>query len=63
MARYEAIQYRLLPAGRVFAGIGLLLVVAMAWEPAYAAPVLAAWLGVATLQLLWPRLKPDAFRE
>jgi uncharacterized protein (DUF58 family) len=56
MARYEAVQYRLLPAGRVFAGIGLLLVLAMAWEPAFAAPVLAAWLGVATLQLLWPRV-------
>src|SRR5678815_3356145 len=50
MARYEAVQYRLLPAGRVFVGIGLLLVVAMAWEPAVTAPVLAVWLSIATLQ-------------
>ena len=56
MARYEAVHYRLLPAGRVFAGIGFLLVVAMAWEPAFTTPVLAVWLSIATLQLLWPRL-------
>jgi uncharacterized protein (DUF58 family) len=56
MARYEAVQYRLLPAGRVFAGIGLLLVVALPWEPAFTSPVLALWLGIATLQLLWPRM-------
>jgi uncharacterized protein (DUF58 family) len=56
MARHERIQYRLLPAGQVFAGIGVLLVIALAWEPAFTAPVLAVWLGIATLQLLWPRL-------
>ena len=56
MAPRESIHYRLLPAGQIFAAIGGMLVVAMAWEPALTAPVLAAWLTVATLQMLWPRL-------
>ena len=56
MARREPIQYRLLPAGRVFAAAGLLLAVAMAIEPVLTTPVLAAWLALATIQVLWPRL-------
>jgi uncharacterized protein (DUF58 family) len=56
MAPREAIHYRLLPAGRIFAATGLFLIGAMMLEPALTAPVLATWLTVAGVQLWWPRI-------